>query len=143
MLCGFMSAWGGIVSAQIVKLIGPMPTIFVTHIPSNILTMIIPFIPSSKVSVVVLVLRYFTSKMNVSARQTYINTLVKSSERSAANGISNIARSLGITFSPLFLGPLLGAKTHSLLAEMPFFLGGGFKLMYDILLMVFFLNLRA
>lgn len=54
--------------------------------------------------------------MNVSARQTYINTLVKSSERSAANGISNISRSLGITFSPLFLGPLLGAKTHSILA---------------------------
>ena len=111
-----MSAWGGIVAAQIVKLIGPMPTIFVTHIPSNVLTMIIPFIPEEHLSVLVLVFRYFTSKMNVSARQTYINTLVKSSERSAANGISNITRSLGITFSPLFLGPLLGAKTHSILS---------------------------
>jgi hypothetical protein len=80
--------------------------------------------------------------MNVSARQTYINTLVKSSERSAANGLSNISRSLGITFSPLFLGPLLGAKTHSILSEMPFFLGGGFKLLYDVLLLIFFLNLR-
>ena len=45
MLCGFMSAWGGLISAQIVKRIGPMPTIFVTHIPSNIITMIIPFVP--------------------------------------------------------------------------------------------------
>jgi predicted MFS family arabinose efflux permease len=79
MLCGFMSAWGGIVAAQIVRLIGPMPTIFVTHIPSNLLTMIIPFIPNQNLSIAALVFRYFTSKMNVSARQTYINTLVKSS----------------------------------------------------------------
>ena len=79
MVCGFMSAWGGIVAADIVRLIGPMPTLFVTHIPSNILTIIIPFVPQRHLSVLLLILRFFTSKMNGPARQTYINTLVKSS----------------------------------------------------------------
>jgi hypothetical protein len=79
----------------------------ITHIPASLLIIFIPLMPTKLTTVIIMVMRFSMSNMNLSARQTYVATLVKSDERSAAGGISNIARSFGLSFSPIILGKLM------------------------------------
>jgi predicted MFS family arabinose efflux permease len=43
--------------------------------------------------------RFCISQMDVPARQTYVSMVVSAEERSAANGITNIARSVGVALA--------------------------------------------
>jgi len=52
-------------------------------------------------------------------------------ERSAAAGITGVARSIGAAISPTFAGVLLG---NPVLLGAPFFVAGALKVVYDILL---------
>jgi MFS family permease len=99
-----------------------------THLPSNILLMLVPLMPSLPLAIGVLLLRFSISQMDVPTRQSYVMAVVKPNERSAAAGITTIARSLGTAASPLLTGLLLSAA----LLNMPFFLAGGLKIVYDL-----------
>jgi hypothetical protein len=57
--------------------------------------------------------------------------VVTPGERSAAAGITGIARTTGASLSPVVTGPLLA---NPVLINMPFFLSGGIKIVYDLLL---------
>ncbi len=70
-------------------------------------------------------------EMDVPTRQAYTMALVDSAERSVAAGVTGIARTLGAALSPLFAGPLYSSAA---LASIPFFLCGGLKIVYDLLL---------
>jgi hypothetical protein len=63
--------------------------------------------------------------------------VVQRDERSAAAGITGIARTTGAAISPIFAAPMLGSVA---LASMPFFIAGGLKIIYDLLL---YRNFRA
>jgi hypothetical protein len=52
-------------------------------------------------------------------------------ERSAAAGITGIARTTGAALSPLIAAPLFAVPG---LAALPFFLAGGLKIVYDLAL---------
>ena len=52
-------------------------------------------------------------------------------ERSAAAGVTGIARSLGVAAAPLIAGPLFATAA---LASAPFVISGGLKIVYDLLL---------
>jgi hypothetical protein len=71
-----------------------------------------------------------------------VATMVRPDERSAANGVSNIARSFGLCFSPIILGVLMVRPAHSLGFAMPFHIAGTVKLGYDFLIWVFYRRLR-
>jgi MFS family permease len=68
--------------------------------------------------------------MDVPTRQAYTIALVTPGERSAAAGITGIARTVGASLSPLVAGPLYASVA---LASVPFFLSGGLKIVYDLL----------
>lgn len=104
MVCSILGAAGGILSSGLVDRFGAMATMLLTHVPSSFLLILIPLMPNKTLTIIVLILRFSTSNMNLSARQTYVATIVQSDERSAANGISNVARSFGLALSPLLLG---------------------------------------
>ena len=57
--------------------------------------------------------------------------VVAPDERSAAAGITGIARSIGAAVSPTLAGAFL---SNPVLLGVPFFLAGGLKVIYDILL---------
>jgi hypothetical protein len=57
--------------------------------------------------------------------------VVEPDERSAAAGVTGIARSLGASISPLLAAPLMGVAS---LAAVPFLLAGGLKIVYDVAL---------
>jgi predicted MFS family arabinose efflux permease len=102
-----------------------------THIPSNILLILVPFMPNLPLAIAVLLMRFSISQMDVPTRQSYTMAVVDPDERSAAAGITGIARTTGSSLSPIIAGPLLA---NTALMSTPFILSGGLKIIYDVLL---------
>lgn len=107
-----------------------------THLPSNILLLVVPFMPDARAAVTVLLLRFAISQMDVPARRSYVAAAVPVDERSAAAAITVVARGIGVSLSPLLCGFFLGHPDQHILFAMPFVLGGGLKIVYDALLFV-------
>jgi MFS family permease len=113
------------------KKIGLINTMVFTHIPSNVLLMLVPLMPNLPLAIGVLLLRFSISQMDVPTRQSYTMAVVAPDERSAAAGVTGIARSVGASLSPALTGIFLGIPG---LFSLPFFLCGGLKIVYDLLL---------
>jgi MFS family permease len=118
-------------AASVAARIGLVNTMVFTHLPSNILLMLVPLMPNLSSAIVVLFARFAISQMDVPPRQSYTMAVVAPDERSAAAGITGIARSIGAAVSPTFAGAFL---SNPVLLGVPFFLAGGLKVIYDILL---------
>jgi MFS family permease len=118
-------------AAWVASKIGLIRTMVFTHIPSNILLILVPLMPNLPLAIAVLLLRFSISQMDVPTRQSYTMAVVAPDERSAAAGITGIARTTGASLSPVFTGPLLA---NAALMNIPFFLSGGLKIVYDLLL---------
>jgi hypothetical protein len=93
--------------------------------------MLIPFMPTVSLAMALLLLRYSISQMDVPTRQSYTMAVVSPDERSAASGITTIARSVGASLAPAFSGQLLAIPA---LAGAPFLVAGGLKIVYDLIL---------
>jgi len=120
-----------LLAARIASRIGLINTMVYTHIPSNVLLCLVPLMPTAALAVFVLLARFSISQMDVPTRQSYTMAVVAPDERSAASGVTTIARSLGAAVSPALAGILLA--TPALLSA-PFFVAGGLKIIYDLLL---------
>jgi MFS family permease len=118
-------------AAVMAKRIGLIKTMVYTHVPSNLLLILLPFMPTLPLAIAVLLLRFSISQMDVPARQSYTAAVVEPDERSAAAGITGVARSTGSALSPALAGWFLGVPG---LAAAPFVLAGALKLVYDGLL---------
>lgn len=124
----------GISSLLAVKLaekIGLINTMVFTHIPSNILLILVPLMPTLPLAIGLLLLRFSISQMDVPTRQSYTMAVVAPDERSAASGVTAIARSVGASLSPALTGVFFSIPA---LLSVPFFLCGGLKIAYDLLL---------
>jgi MFS family permease len=118
-------------AAWVASKIGLIRTMVFTHIPSNILLILVPLMPNLPLAIAMLLVRFSISQMDVPTRQSYTMAVVAPDERSAAAGITGIARTTGASLSPVFTGPLLA---NAALMNFPFFLSGGLKIVYDLLL---------
>jgi len=119
---------------------GLINTMVFTHLPSNILLILVPLMPNLVLAIVVLLLRFSLSQMDVPTRQSYVMAVVEPGERSAAAGVTGIARTTGAAISPVLSAPLVATAS---LAAVPFFLAGGLKIAYDLLLYRAFRSGRA
>ncbi len=117
-------------AAWVASKIGLIRTMVFTHIPSNILLMLVPLMPNLPLAISVLLLRFSISQMDVPTRQSYTMAVVDPDERSAAAGVTGVARTVGASISPAFIGPLLANPVLGL----PFFVSGALKIVYDLLL---------
>lgn len=120
-----------LLAGSLARKIGLINTMVFTHIPSNILLMLVPLMPTLPLAILVLLLRFSISQMDVPTRQSYTMAVVAPDERSAASGVTAIARSVGAALSPSLTGIFLGIPA---LLSAPFFLAGGLKIVYDLLL---------
>jgi MFS family permease len=118
-------------AAWVAARIGLVNTMVFTHLPSNVLLMLVPLMPNLPSAIVVLFARFSISQMDVPARQSYTMAVVAPDERSAAAGITGIARSIGAAISPTIAGAFF--SNPSLLGA-PFLLAGALKVIYDVLL---------
>ncbi len=118
-------------AARIAAKFGLINTMVFTHLPSNILLILVPLMPTLPLAVLVLFLRFSISQMDVPTRQSYTMAVVHPDERAAASGVTTIARSLGAAAAPALSGILIGIPA---LLSAPFFIAGGLKIIYDLLL---------
>jgi MFS family permease len=118
---------------------GLLNTMVLTHLPSNILLILVPLMPNLWLAVLVLLLRFSISQMDVPTRQSYVMAVVSKDERSAAAGITGVARTTGAAISPLFVG-FMFARTSWI--NVPFFLAGALKILYDLLLYKEFVGIQ-
>jgi MFS family permease len=129
-----------LVASRLAARFGLINTMVATHLPSNVLLILVPLMPTLPLAVAVLLLRFSISQMDVPARQSYIMAVVTPEERSAAGGIAGVARTLGAAMSPLFVGFLFARPR---LIYLPFFIAGTLKIVYDVLLYRGFVSVRA
>ena len=128
-----------LLAVRLAARIGLINTMVFTHIPSNILLMLVPLMPSLPLAIGILLLRFSISQMDVPTRQSYTMAVVDPDERSAASGVTAIARSVGAALSPALTGFFFGVPA---LLSLPFFLSGGLKILYDLALLRNFQTLK-
>lgn len=126
-----LSGLSALAAVPLARRIGLVNTMVWTHLPSNVLLMAVPLMPSFGWAVGALLVRHMISQMDVPTRQSYVNAVVPAAERSAANGVTGTARQLGTALAPLCAGPLLATAA---LTSVPFFIAGGLKIIYDLTL---------
>ncbi len=95
-----LSAVSALSAARIAARFGLINTMVFTHLPSNVLLMLVPLMPTLPLAVAVLLLRFSLSQMDVPTRQSYVMAVVEPDERSAAAGVTGIARTVGAAISP-------------------------------------------
>jgi len=119
-----------LLAVRIADRIGLLNTMVFTHIPSNVLLMMVPLMPSLTAASIVLLARHLLSQMDVPTRGSYIVAVVEPEERTSALGVTTLSRTIAHAFGPVIAGAALGVARFGF----PFFVGGGLKIMYDLAL---------
>ena len=128
-----------LLAVRLASRFGLIRTMVATHLPSNVLLILVPLMPNLLLTILVLLVRFSISQMDVPTRQSYVMAVVAPEERSAAAGITGVARTLGAAISPAFVGFMLVRPS---LINLPFFLAGTLKIAYDLLLFKEFAAIR-
>jgi MFS family permease len=128
------SAFSYLVATRIAGRIGLVNTMVFTHLPANVLLLLVPFAPSLGVAIALLLVRSALSQMDVPTRSSYVMAVVVPSERAAAASVTSVPRSLASAVSPLIAGYLLGLSTFG----WPLVIAGSVKIVYDLLLLATF-----
>src|SRR6266550_9299937 len=118
-------------AARIARRIGLINTMVFTHLPSNVFLLLVPFMPNLPLAITVLLIRFSISQMDVPTRQSYVMAVVDESERTAAAGVTGVARTTGAALAPILAVPVI-AGSHD---WMPFVAAGVLKIVYDVLLL--------
>ncbi len=135
---GLASAVAYPVSARLARRIGLINTMVFTHLPSNLLLMLVPFMPNVWLAVALLIVRGFFSVMDVPARSSYVMAVVSAPERAAAASVTAVPRSLAAALSPSLGGYLLALSPFG----WPLLLAGAIKIVYDLLLLYGFRHVK-
>lgn len=112
---------------------GLLPTMVLTHLPSNVLLAALAFAPNLAVAAALLLARVTLAQMDVPTRQAYVMALVEPQERTAAAAYTNTARYLARP-----AGPALAGAVASVWLGAPFLIAGGIKAAYDLALWQWF-----
>ena len=123
-----LSAFSFLAASRVAERAGLLNTMVFTHLPSNLLLLLIPLMPSFPLAAAVLLARHVLSQMDVPTRQAYTMALVAPEERPAAAGLVASVRAIGQACAPALSGLALTTTASGL----PFVLAGGLKILYDL-----------
>jgi MFS family permease len=135
---GILQSVSFVISAALSKRIGLVNTMVFTHLPSNLLLAAVPFAPNLPAAAALILARFALSQMDVPARQSYVVAVVEPEERTSAAAFTTTSRAVATALSPVIGGAAIGATLG-----VPFFVGGGLKALYDVLLYVGFRRVKA
>jgi len=127
-----------LVAGWLASRIGLLNTMVFTHLPSNVLLVLVPLMPTAPLAVTLYLARMSLSQMDVPTRQSYTMAVVAPDERTATAGILNLARVCATALSPTLAGFAFGVAALGL----PFFLSGALKVPYDLILWRTFRHIR-
>jgi MFS family permease len=129
-LSHFAAAW-------LARRIGLVNTMVFTHIPSSILLLTVPFMPTFPVAAALFLLRESLVEMDVPTRQSYVMAVVRPEERTFASGITHLVRLGGWAVAPAIAGLFMSTSL-----ALPLVAGALLKILYDIVLWRAFRKLR-
>jgi len=132
------AGFSALFASRLAARFGLIRTMVFTHLPSNILLILVPLMPTLPLAITVLLLRFSISQMDVPTRQSYTMAIVPPEERAAAAGVTGVARTIGAAIAPAFAGMLFA---HPSLINLPFLIAGTLKIAYDIALYRAFVHL--
>jgi MFS family permease len=135
---GLLAAFSYLAAARIARRIGLINTMVFTHLPSNLLLILVPFAPSLWLALLLLLLRAALSSMDVPARTSYVMAVVTPPERAAAASVTSVPRSLASAAAPSLAGYLLLLSPFG----WPLVAAGALKAIYDLLLLAMFRHRR-
>jgi predicted MFS family arabinose efflux permease len=135
---GLLQAGSSLAAGWLANRIGMLNTMVFTHLPSNVLLILVPFMPTLPWAIAMLLLRFTISQMDVPARQAYVASVVDPGERTAAAAYTNTARYVVRPFGAALGG--LSIKAIGLAA--PLVIGGAIKIVYDLTLLATFGRVR-
>jgi MFS family permease len=133
-----LAALSFLAAPAIARRFGLLNTMVFTHLPSNILLLLVPLMPNLELAVVMLLVRNLLSQLDVPTRQSYTMAVVDAEERAASAGILSVSRNSGAALAPLFTGPILAVPSLGL----PFLLAGGLKIIYDLWIFAVFRKVK-
>jgi MFS family permease len=123
-----LSAVSFLAASRVAQRFGLLNTMVFTHLPSNVLLMLVPLMPSFPLAAALLLARHLLSQMDVPTRQAYTMALVAPEERPAAAGFTTSVRAIAQACAPALSG--LALKTAG--SGIPFAIAGGLKIVYDL-----------
>jgi MFS family permease len=135
-----LSALSFLAAVPLARRFGLLNTMVFTHLPSNVLLILVAFAPTFPIAATLLLLRQALSQMDVPTRQAYTMALVAPEERTAAASVTSLARSVGSSTSPVISGLLLQGPL--LILGLPLILAGTLKAAYDLTLWSIFRHVR-
>ena len=137
-ISSLLAAVSFLLATRIAAKIGLIRTMVYSHLPSSIMTIIIPFLPTAVTSTIIYTSRSLLSQMDRPTRQSYTMAVVKPEERTRVGGLINLPRSLTQAISPTIASILMQFVGLSL----PFIIAGTIKSIYDIALYWTFKDIR-
>jgi MFS family permease len=126
-----LAGLSALAAAPLANRFGLVNTMVFTHLPSNLLLLAVPFMPTLPLAAGLLFLRFSISQLDVPTRQSYTMAVVAPDERAAAAGVTGMARTVGASLAPMLAGPLYAVPA---LAWVPFAICGALKIGYDLAL---------
>jgi len=125
---GILSGLSLLAAGWLAERFGLLNTMVFSHLPSQVLLVLVPLAPTAPLAVALYLARMSMSQMDVPTRQSYAMAVVDPDERTATAGITNVARTTATAVSPTFAGMAFSAAALGV----PFFIGGALKIVYDV-----------
>jgi MFS family permease len=136
---GVLTALSFLAAARLGERFGLLETMVFTHIPSNLLLILVPLAPGFLAALALYLGRMALSQMDVPTRQAYLAGIVEREERTGANAATNTARNVAQAAGPFSSGGIVGALGLSA----PFVVGGAIKIVYDVSMFLAFRKTRS
>jgi hypothetical protein len=131
-----LAAASYLLADRVAARIGLLNTMVFTHLPSNVLLCLVPFMPTLPLAAAVLLARFALSQMDVPTRQAYTLSLVPAHDRARAAGVTAAVRPAAASVAPV----LTGVAFQFAALGLPFVLAGVLKVAYDLALLATFRN---
>ena len=128
-----------LLAAWLAPRLGLVNTMVFSHLISNVLLIAVAFAPTAVLAAALLLARHLLSQMDVPTRQTFLMLAVEDHEREGAATLTNMSRTVAQSASPALTGWVMQGVSLSA----PFVLGGGLKIVYDLLLYATIRNVRT
>jgi len=125
-------------AAWLAKRIGLVRTMVFTHIPSSLLLLTVPFVPTFPIAAVLFLLREGLVEMDVPTRQSYVMAVVRPEERTFASGVTQLVRTGAWAVAPAFSGAMMEGVSMAT----PLVAGATMKIVYDLLLWAAFRKVK-
>ena len=125
-----LTALSLLAAARLADRFGLLNTMVFSHLVSSAFLVGMAFAPSGGVAVALLLLRQLLSQMDVPTRQAFLMAIVPDHEREEAAISTTLARTVTQAVSPAVTGWVMQAVALGA----PFVIGGGLKMVYDLLI---------